>query len=459
MADLSVDTQIKLNRFSPREYQRNLCREFESGRLKKFLVIWPRRSGKDICALNLMLRAALRRVGTYYYCFPTFSSGRRILWDAIDISGNRVLNHYIPDEIVESRNEQQMRIRLINGSQIQILGSDNADTALVGTNALGIIFSEYALSDPRSYSYSIPILKASNGWALFVTTPRGKNALWELYNVAKESPDWFCERLSIDETHHIDIEEIEKDIAEGQMSRDLAEQEYWCSFELGVEGSFYAKYIDDLRRKGQITHVLWEPYFPVHTAWDLGYNDPTTIIFFQVIGQVIRIIDCYENNKKGLEHYAKVVKEKEYSYGKHIAPFDIGVHDLSTGISRWKMMHDLGITFIRYSDKHPSIDDGIESVRRTLPKVWFDERSCAPLIKAIENYRQEYDHKKKVYKLNPLHDWSSHWADTMRYLCYSLPKLSSVTSPEELDRRFNEASYGASHANMPEIFRQDSHMY
>ncbi len=458
MADLSVDAQIKLDRFRPRPYQENLCRKFESGTLKKFLVIWPRRSGKDICALNLMLRAALRRVGTYYYCFPTFSSGRRILWDAIDISGNRVLNYYIPDEIVESRNEQQMRVRLINGSQIQILGSDNADTALVGTNALGIIFSEYALSDPRSYSYAIPILKASNGWCLFVTTPRGKNALWELYQVAKESPDWFCERLSIDDTHHIDVEEIEKDIAEGQMSRDLAEQEYWCSFELGVEGSFYAKYIDDLRRKGQITSVLWEPYFPVHTAWDLGYNDPTTIIFFQVIGQVVRVIDCYENNKKGLEHYAKIVKEKEYSYGKHIAPFDIGVHDLGTGISRWKMMHDLGITFIRYSDKHPSIDDGIESVRRTLPKMWFDERSCAPLIKAIENYRQEYDHKKKVYKLNPLHDWSSHWADTMRYLCYCLPKLSSATSPEELDRRYNEASYG-NNANVPEIFRENSHMY
>lgn len=450
-----VDEPIKLNKFLPRPYQLDLCRKFESGTLKKFLVVWPRRAGKDICALNLMLRAALRKVGTYFYCFPTFASGRRILWDAIDISGQRVLNYYIPDAIVESRNEQQMRIRLINGSQIQILGSDNADTALVGTNALGIIFSEYALSDSRAYSYSIPILKASNGWALFVTTPRGKNHLWDLYNVAKDSPDWFCQKLSIDQTRHIDLAEIEKDIAEGQMSRDLAMQEYWTSFELGVEGSFYAKYIDDLRRKGQITQVPWEPYFPVHTAWDLGYNDPTTIIFFQVVGQSIRIIDCYENNKKGLEHYAKIVKEKEYTYGKHIAPFDIAVHDLGTGISRWKMMHDLGITFMRYTDKNPSIDDGIESVRRTLPKVWFDERNCSSLIKSLDNYRQEYDHKKKVYKSNPLHDFSSHWADSMRYLCFSLPKINTVNDPAALNKRYEEACYGVDQSSLPAIYRTD----
>jgi hypothetical protein len=452
------DDIASFNRFVPRPYQMHLCDAFESGKYKKFLTIWPRRAGKDICALNLLLRAAMRKVGTYFYIFPTFQMGRRILWDAIDISGKRILTHYIPEEIIESRNEQQMRIRLVNGSQIQILGSDNFDNTLVGTNAVGMVFSEYALSDSRAYSFSIPILKASDGWVLMVSTPRGKNSLWDLFNVAKKSKDWFCEKLSVDDTKHISVEEIEKEIAEGQMSRDLALQEFWTSFELGVEGSFYSKYIDDLRRKNQITSVPWEPYLPVHTAWDLGYNDLTVIIFFQLSGASIRVIDYYENNKKGLDHYAKIIKEKDYTYGKHIAPFDIAVHDLGTGVSRWKMMHDLGVSFIRYSDKAPSVMDGIEAVRRALPKMWIDERSCSQLLKSLENYRQEYDHKRKVYNLNPLHDEFSHAADGMRYLCSALPKLMSNSDPKELEDRYNSVMYGSG-SNLPPMFQDNGHRF
>lgn len=451
---MNSDSSASFNRFIPRDYQLRLCDAFESQSFKKYLVIWPRRAGKDICALNLLLRAALKKVGTYFYIFPTFQMGRRILWDAIDISGKRILTYYIPEELIESRNEQQMRIRLVNGSQIQILGSDNFDNTLVGTNAIGMVFSEYALSDSRAYSYSIPILKASDGWVLFVSTPRGKNSLFDLYNVAKKSKDWFCEKLSVDETKHISVEEIEKEIEEGQMSRDLALQEFWTSFELGVEGSFYSKYIDDLRRKNQIGNIMYDPGLPTITAWDLGYNDSTCIIFAQVTrdGQ-IRIIDYYENNKKGLEHYVKIIKEKDYNYSRHVAPFDIAVHDLGTGISRWKMMHDLGVTFMRYSEKAPSIMDGIEAVRRNLPKMWIDERSCGPLLRSLENYRQEYDNKRKVYNLNPLHDQFSHAADAMRYLCVALPKLTSNSDPQALEDRYNEARYGFSDSSMPAIFR------
>ena len=450
-----MNDAITINRFIPRPYQINLCKEFESQSKKKFLVIWPRRAGKDVCALNLLLRAALRKVGTYFYIFPTFSSGRRILWDAIDISGNRIISYYVPDEIVESRNEQQMRIRLINGSQIQIVGSDSFDNTLVGTNAVGMVFSEFALSDPRAYSFSIPILKASDGWVLIISTPRGKNSLWDMYKVALQHPDhWFCEKLSIDHTKHIELEEIQKEIDEGTMSQDLAMQEFWTSFDLGVEGSFYAKYIDELRRKQQVTRVLWEPHFPVHTAWDLGYNDPTVIIFFQYINNQIRIIDCYENNKKGLDHYAKIIKDKEYVYGKHIAPFDIAVHDLGTGISRWQIMHDLGVTFVKYSIKQPSIEDGIECVRRNLPKMWIDEVACISLLKSLENYRQEYDHKRKVYKTNPLHDHHSHFADAMRYLCVSVPLVSSKNDPQALSDRYSQAVFGSDKIDKG-FFRED----
>jgi len=116
-------------------------------------------------------------------------------------------------------------------------------------------------------------------------------------------------------------------------------------------------------------------------------------------------------------------------------------------------MHDLGITFIRYDTKQPSIEDGIEAVRRNLPKMWFDERACEPLLKALENYRQEYDVKRKVYKSNPLHDWSSHWADTMRYMCVALPRLTNVNDPVALEKRYNDAM--GYQGNLPAVFRDD----
>lgn len=403
---------IRLNKFKPREFQVPLFRAIEQEGFKRALCIWPRRAGKDISAFNLAIRACLRKVQTVFYVFPTYSSGRKILWDAITNDGYRVLD-FCPQEIAD-RNEQMMRIRFRNGSVIQIIGSDNYDTSIVGTNAQLMIFSEYALQDPRAYQYSSPILRGNGGTAIFLSTPRGKNHLWEMYQIAQVSPEWWVSKLSVEDTQHIPIEEIQKELTEGIMSEDLIQQEYYCSFDMGVEGAYYTKYIDKMRLEDRIGMIPWEPGFPVHTAWDLGYNDPTCIIFFQIIGQTIRIIDCYSNNKQGLEHYAKIISQKEYTYGRHIGPHDIAVHDLSTGISRWKTLYDLGIKFVKPDEtKIPHlIEDGIEAVRRTFPKLWIDEKKCAPLIKSLENYRQEFDPKRKVYNPKPLHDNHSHYCFT-----------------------------------------------
>ena len=412
-------------------------------------------SGKDIVGFNLILRAAIKKVGTYFYIFPTFSSGRRILWDAINNDGFRILN-YIPDELIDSKNEQQMRIRLINGSVIQVLGSDSYDNTLVGTNARGMIFSEYALQDERAYQFARPILTAIDGWAMFLSTPRGKNHLYTMYQIAQESPDWFVSKLTVHDTQHIPLHEIEKERATGEMSDDLIQQEYFTSFDMGVEGAYYSKYIDRMRVKGQIGIVPWESAFPVHTAWDLGMRDSTCIIFFQIIGQTVRIIDCYEKNKEGLEHYVNIINEKEYSYGKHFAPHDIKVRELGSGLTRLEKARQLGIKFT-VADNIP-VTDGIECVRSSLSKIWIDDRNCASLIKALENYRQEYDVKRKIYKSHPLHDVFSHFADCMRYLCISLPKTRDGATPESIERNYREAVYGT---DLPDVFNfpTDSYRY
>jgi len=213
-----------------------------------------------------------------------------------------------------------------------------------------------------------------------------------------------------------------------------------CSFEMGVEGAYYTKYIDRMRVKGQIGTVPWDPSFPVHTVWDIGVRDSTCIIFYQSIGMILRVIDCYEKNKEGLEHYVNVIDSKPYKYGKHIAPADVAVQEWGSGITRIEKARQLGIEFI--TAPSISIADGIESVRSTFSKMWVDEVNCAPLLKALENYRQQYDSKKKVYAAQPLHDWSSHFSDSMRYLCISLPRISDSMSKEDITAMHQKARYG-----------------
>lgn len=231
-----------------------------------------------------------------------------------------------------------------------------------------------------------------------------------------------------------------------------------CSFDLGVEGSYYSKFMNKMRLEGRIGIVPYETGFKVHTSWDLGVHDKTVIIFYQTVGQIVRVIDYYENSDKGLDYYAKILKSKDYLYGKHFAPHDIAVRELSTGLSRIEAAKKLGINFTVLPNL--PIEDGIECVKGALSsKIWIDESNCKVLINSLESYRREYDSKRKVYHDRPLHDTHSHASDSFRYLCLSLPKTRDGLSAEELDRRYQQAMGGDRNANMPSIFRDDLPFY
>ena len=450
---MRIETKIKMDKYKPRSYQLPLIDAWQKG-YKRILGILPRRAGKDFCCFNIIIRAALERVGTYWYILPTFTQARRTIWESMTNEGFRFLD-LIPPELVESMNSTTMSIVLVNGSRIQLLGSDNYDS-LVGSNAIGCVFSEYALQDPRAYQFLRPMLTANDGFAIFISTPRGHNHLHDLYQIAQNNPqDWFCYKLTVDDTQHIPLQEIEREIASSELSSDMALQEYWTSFDMGVEGSYYSKYIDKMRVAGRIANVPWEPTFKVHTAWDLGVHDATCIIFFQVIGQNIHFIDCYTNNDKGLDHYAKVLQQghrADYVYGKMAAPHDISVREFTSGVARIDKARQLGINFTIAPNL--SIEDGIEATRAMLSKVWLDQVRCAPLLKALESYRREYDSKRKTYKDHPLHDWSSNFADAARMLAVSLPKFRDGLSSEDLDKRYREAMLGTN-AQLPRMFRDD----
>ena len=448
---MKVETQIKLNKFVPRHYQLPICDALEVKKYKRILAILPRRAGKDVCAFNLMIRQAFRKVGVYFYIFPTYSQAKKVIWDSITNTGQKFLD-YIPSELIQTKNSQEMKITLINQSIIQLVGSDNIDS-LVGTNPQGCVFSEYALQSSEAYQFLRPILLANDGWALFISTPRGKNHMWELYQIALNNPkDWFCLKLTVNDTQHIPLHDIERERAEGLMSDDLIEQEYFTSFELGVEGSIYAKNIDKMRLRGQIGQVPWESAFKVNTSWDIG-RDTTAIIFFQCVGQIVRIIDYYEKAGENLEFFVNMINSKPYTYGKHFFPHDMRVTEWAgPKFTRIEKARQLGIKATVVDDV--GLEDGIEYVRSSFSKIWIDDKNCKQLLNCLENYRREYDTARRTYKPNPLHNWASHGADSMRYLCISLPKTRDGLSPEVLEQRYQEAMAGPQ-GNLPRMFRTD----
>lgn len=400
--------------FAPRDYQVPLFKAMEQGR-RRAICTWHRRAGKDVTALNITIQKMTEEVGVYFYVFPTYNQARKVIWDSVTNDGKRLLD-YFPKELVSKINHSEMKIRLVNGSLFQLVGSDNVD-ALMGTNPKGVVFSEYALQNPKAYEYIKPILTANKGWAIFVSTPRGKNHFYDLWTMALRSDDWFCEKVTVEDTGFIKQEDIDKDIREG-MSEETANQEYLCSFEKGIEGTYYGKFIDECYKSGRVTKVRYDPALVVDTYWDLGYGDSTSIIFSQRAGKEIHIIDCYENSGEGLSHYAKVLQEKGYVYGEHYGPHDVEAGHLSIGRSLKSYARELGIDF-RVVPKQ-SIEYGIECSRSIFQSVWFDSKKCERLLKCLENYHKKYNDKMQCYSNVPCHDYSSHFADAWRYMAVSL---------------------------------------
>ena len=402
-----------------RPYQMDFWRAARKG-FKRFVLVWHRRAGKEKTCWNYLIVQAIRKPGIYYYFFPHFSQGRKILWDGIDKSGFRFLDH-IPKELIEGNpNSTEMKVKLKNGSLIQVIGTNNVDS-IVGTNPIGCVFTEYSLQDPKAWPLIRPILVENGGWAVFNFTPRGANHGKDLFDMAKGNPKWYCQLLTVKDTGVVSEADIQAERDAG-MSEDFIQQEFFCSFTLGVEGAYYAKYMQEARDEERIGNVPWNKQSRVYTAWDIGYGDSTAIIFYQIAGQEIHIIDYYENHGEGLPHYAGVLQAKGYTYASHFAPHDIESHSFSSGLSAQEVGAELGIRFTTLPTLKLRLDDGIEALRGLFPRLWLDDDKCKGLIKCLENYRKEFDDRLEVYKNRPLHDKYSHGADAARYLALAVKK-------------------------------------
>ena len=418
------------NNWTAKPHQRGFFRYMEGGG-KRYVGVWHRRGGKDTSALNWTAEAAMKRVGTYWHMLPTLAQARKAVWDGINRDGTRVLDQVWPEVLRANVRIDEMKIELVNGSFWQCVGSDNYN-ALVGTNPVGVVFSEWSLTDPRAWDYVRPILAENGGWAVFIFTPRGKNHGWDILEVAKQNKDWCWEVLDVETTGMVSRTVIEQERRSG-MSEEMVRQEYFCSFEAPNTGSYYGRIIEELQREGQITRVPYEPSLGVHTWWDLGMDDCTSIWFTQTAGFEQRIIDYYENSGEPLSHYAKVLADKPYAYAGHHLPHDVEVRELGTGRSRKEVLNNLGMA-VQVVPKL-ELGDGIEATRTLLPNCWFDAEKCAYGLKALMVYHRKWDEVKRAFATHPEHDWSSHAADAFRYFAVGSNATRSHPYPQHARRR------------------------
>lgn len=415
------------NKWEPRPYQEKLW-GFMHGGGKRASVIWPRRHGKDDVALHYTACAAHERVGVYWHLLPQQNQARKAIWDAVDPhTGLRRIDNAFPKELRETTREQDMLIRFKSGSTWQVIGSDNYD-ALVGTPPIGVVFSEWALSSPQAWSLIRPILAENGGWAMFITTPRGRNHAHRMHEMAQTSEDWFAERLVATDTGVFTPETLARELAELKDERGeedgeaIFQQEYMTSFSAGLPGAYYAKIIDKLEQDERIGFVPYNPQKPVHTAWDLGRNDATAIWFVQRDGPGWNVIDYLANTSVGIDWYVKALKDLGYNYGEHLLPHDADNEQLvSTTGSIGETVTSMGLKGVRIVPRTKSVSNDINEVRQILPMCRFDKDKTAKGIDALRSYRRVWDEKLKAYRDTPLHDWASDPADAFRTFAIGKP--------------------------------------
>ncbi|MCI0429074.1 MAG: hypothetical protein L0210_00825 [Rhodospirillales bacterium] len=408
--------------YKPREHQKSLHKS-----LKRFgVLVAHRRFGKTVFAIGHLIRKACENrlaAPRYAYIAPFYRQAKVVAWDYLKriTAGLPEVRHH----------ETELRCDFFGDRRITLYGSDDPDS-LRGLYLDGVVLDEYAQMDPRVWSEVIrPALADRKGWALFIGTPMGRNAFFELYEHAKADPTWFAALYKASETRIIDAEELAA--ARTAMTADEYAQEFECSFTAAIAGAYYGALLNDAETAGRIGRVPWEPALQVHTAWDLGVGDATAIWFCQLHGREVRIIDYYESSGVGLDHYVRQLRQKPYVYGQHILPHDARVQEMGSGKTRVETLQSLGV-WPRVLE-NGSLEDGINEVRKLLPRCWFDAANCARGLEALRHYRTEWDERRRTFGGKPLHDWSSHAADAFRYLAVGQPREDRPLPPIKYDDR------------------------
>ncbi len=418
-------TRIRIPNFTPRAYQLNILRALEKPRARA-VAVWHRRGGKDLTLGHGTCAAAHRRKGAYWHVFPTEIQGRKAIWEGFTKDGQRIMEQIFPKEIRKSPKEflpkAEMVVELKCGSLWRLLGSDKISS--VGAGPVGVVMSEYSLQKPSAWNYIRPMLDENDGWAAFPYTPRGHNHGKQLFDMAMENPEWFCERLTLKDTGAYDYETTIANARASGMPEALIQQEYMCDFEAALVGSVYGDLLNALPQA-----PIDDGTSGVYTSWDLGFSDATAIWFWRLVAGRVEFIDYLENHGKPLSFYFDELDRRGYQYRKHWLPHDANQHTLASTVSildqcvaRW------GPSMVAIG---PSLSfmDGIQAGRWLLEKGTRFGPKCAEGLEALKLYHYEYDEDRKSYGMKPEHDWTSHCGDAFRYTA-CVVRVSEMLEPK-----------------------------
>lgn len=431
-----------------RPQQKQLFDAYFNKGIRNVIRVAHRRFGKGMEAFMLMCCAAIHRRGIYGYFLPTIGQSRRVIWQTIGSDGVRLIDRF-PSSLVSQINHSEQMIRLINGSTIYVSGSDNYKR-LIGMDFCYIAWDEFQDSNPAAVDAFRPMITRNKGFQQFLGTPRAYNHFKDLFEEHKFDPKWFVTNLTIQDTcdelgqRIITDEDIETERRNG-MPEELILQEYYGSWDAAIRGAYYSKQLNEARTDGRIGNFPYNPMHPVYTAWDLGFDDATTIWFFQHHHEALFLIDYYEAREQNMEHYANILRAKQqmggWRYSQHFAPHDIEVRELIAGKSRKDVALSLGIRF-RTVQAPPKKIHGIHCVRHLFPRFFFNEKSCRLGLKHLTEYRSDYNEKDNVYSMQPKRNDATHAADALQTLALGWMKSFDETN---LKRQFEIANLYTSH--------------
>jgi hypothetical protein len=414
--------------YEPRPLQRTLHKLADAHRFGT--IVCHRRFGKTVFAVNHLHKRALlckKRRPRVAHIFPTYRQGKAVGWDYAKFYANPIPG--------TKPNESELRIDFPNEGQYRIFGADNPDS-LRGLYFDDVVFDEFGLQPPGIFSEVVrPALSDREGGALFLGTPNGKNQFYDakMRAMADQTGLWFFAEYKASQTGVIPVAELE--LARAEMTQDEYEQEYECSFEASVKGAIFAREIIRARQDNRFTRVPYDPSMLVDTDWDLGVNDYTAIWFSQRLrtGET-HVIDYYQNSGFGLNHYAGILKQRDYAYGTHYAPHDIEQRELGSGNSLLQTARSLGVNFKVEERIQNAATERIHAVKMLFPLCWFDAEKCAVGLEALQHYRwAEQKTQNPTSAPLPVHDWASHGADAFGQLAYRHSGLKRMAK-EDLRR-------------------------
>ena len=438
--------QITLpNNWAPRWYQRPVWDYMESGG-RHAEIVFHRRSGKDDLALHWTALAMTQRQGNYWHLLPKANQARKALWDAINPhTGKRRIDEAFPQELRTGYNDHEMMLK-IGDSVWQVLGSDNYDS-LVGSPPIGLVFSEWALSEPSSWAYLRPIIAENGGWVMFNTTPRGKNHAYRTFRAALKEPGHFAQKLTAMQTDVFTAESLEAErrqlIAEygPDYGQSLFDQEYLCSFDAANLGAILGRALTRAQTSNRITTDVFDPDgAPIEISSDIGRRDSSSWWFWQPrvdgFGIVNHVVASGLQAGEWCEKLAKMVKSCGYKLGKIWLPHDAKAKTFSAKDTAIEQFIDyFGFDKIDVTpNSHKS--DRINAARTVIEQCHFDSESCDEGIEGLAAWTFEYNEETKDFALEPKHDWASHIGDAfsygalvMRLRIIEEKKLEPVISP------------------------------